>query len=190
MERKHKEQRIDSRLRVIGFAARHRDRREHRDRVEDPGGRRRAGADAHFVVAPSGELAVKPSGIVLEGTGMTPASEHATGSFQVMNQTGSVLDVRLHGIPDAAGLDRTLWVSVTGPDDETVYRGSLGGFRDWTTSSITLRPGEWRTLSFEAWIPGDAGPGYVGHMAQIDLGFRSTARERAVNRIPPASSRP
>jgi hypothetical protein len=88
-----------------------------------------------------------------------------------------VLDVRLHGIPDAAGLDRTLWISVTGPDDETIYRGSLGGFRNWTAESITLRPGEWRTLSFEAWIPGDAGPGYVGHMAQIDLGFRSTVRD-------------
>ena len=58
-----------------------------------------------------------------------------------------------------------------------VYRGSLGGFRDWTTSSFTLRPGEWRTLRFEAWIPGDAGPGYVGHMAQIDLGFRSTVKD-------------
>ena len=41
-----------------------------------------------------------------------------------------------------------------------------------------LRPGEWLTLSFEVWIPGDVGPGYVGHMAQIDLGFRSTVEDR------------
>jgi hypothetical protein len=175
VERKDREQRVDSRLRAIGFVLGLSIAASVVTESRIPAGAGVLGADAHIVVAPSGELAVKPSGIVLEGTGMTPASDHATGSFQVMNQTGSVLDVRLRGIPDAPGLDHTLWLSVTGPDDEPVYRGSLGGFRDWTSSSVTLRPGEWRTLTFEAWIPGDAGPGYVGHMAQIDLGFRSTA---------------
>jgi hypothetical protein len=177
VERTEKEQRIDSRVRVIGFVLGIVIAASIVTESRIPAGAGVLGADAHIVVAPSGELAVKPSGFVLEGTGMTPASEHATGSFQVMNQTGSVLAVSLRGIPDAAGLDRTLWISVTGPDDETIYRGSLGGFRDWTTSSFTLRPGEWRTLGLEAWVPGDVGPGYVGHMAQIDLGFRSTVKD-------------
>ena len=177
MEHKAKEQRIDSRLRVIGFVLGIAIASSIVTESRIPAGAGVLGADAHIVVAPSGELAVKPSGLVLEGTGLTPASDHATGSFRVMNQTGSVLDVRLHGIPDAAGLDRTLWISVTGPDGETIYRGSLSGFRAWTTSSITLRPGEWQALSFEAWIPGDAGPGYAGHMAEIDLGFRSTVKD-------------
>lgn len=177
MERKDKEQRIDSRLRVIGLVLGIATAASIVTASRIPAGAGVLGADARIVVAPSGELAVKPSGIVVEATGMTPASEPATGSFQVMNQTGSVLNVRLHGIPDAAGLDRTLWISVTGPDDATIYRGSLGGFRHWTATSFTLRPGEWRTLSLEAWISGDAGPGYVGHMAQIDLGFRSTVKD-------------
>jgi hypothetical protein len=177
VERKSKEQRIDSRLRVIGFVLGIAIAASIVTESRIPAGAGVLGADAHIVVAPSGELAVKPSGLVVEATGLTPASEHATGSFQVMNQTGSVLDVRLHGIPDAPGLDRTLWVSVTGSDDESIYRGSLGGFRHWTATSITLLPGEWHTLSFELWIPGDAGPGYVGHMAQIDLGFRSTVKD-------------
>jgi len=177
VERNEKEQRIDSRLRVMGFALGIAIAASIVTGSRIPSGAGVLGADAHIVVAPSGELAVKPSGLVLEGTGLTPASAHATGSFQVMNQTGSVLDVRLRGIPDAAGLDRTLWISLTGPDDETIYRGSLGGFRDWTTTSLTLHPGEWRTLRFEAWVPGDAGPGYVGHMAQIDVGFRSTVED-------------
>ena len=177
MERTNREQRIDSRLRVIGFVLGIAIAASVVIESRIPAGAGVLGADAHIVVAPSGELAVKPSGLVLEATGMTPASEHVTGSFQVMNQTGSVLDVRLHGIPDAPGLNHTLWIWVTGTDDETIYRGSLGGFRDWTSSSITLRPGGWRTLGFEAWIPGDAGPGYIGHMAQIDLGFRATVRD-------------
>ena len=177
MERKSKEQRIDSRVRVIGFALGIAIAASIVTESRIPAGAGVLGADAHIVVAPSGELAVKPSGLVVEATGMTPASEHATGSFQVMNQTGSVLDVRLHAIPDAPGLDHALWISVVGPDDETIYRGSLGGFRDWTETTITLRPGEWRTLRLEAWIPGDARPGYAGHMAQIDLGFRSIVKD-------------
>ena len=101
MERKDKEQRIDSRLRVIGFVLGIAIAASIVTESRIPAGAGVLGADAHIVVAPSGELAVKPSGLVLEGTGLTPASEPATGSFQVMNQTGSVLDVRLHGIPDA-----------------------------------------------------------------------------------------
>ena len=74
-------------------------RREHRHRVEVPAGAGVLGADAHLVVAPSGELAVKPSGLVLEGTGMTPASDPATGSFQVMNQTGACSTSACTGSP-------------------------------------------------------------------------------------------
>jgi hypothetical protein len=177
VERVKNTQRIDSRLRKIGFllgigvamtiiAA---------ERI--PAGAGVLGADVHIVVAPTGELAMKPSGLVLEGTGLTPATEHATGSFQMTNQTGSMLDVHLRGIPDAAGLDHTLWISVTGPDDEEIYRGGLGGFRDWTATAVTLRPGQSRTIELEAWVPVDVGPGYVGHMAQVDLGFRSVPED-------------
>jgi hypothetical protein len=162
---------MDSRVRVIGFllgigvavsiiAA---------ERI--PAGAGVLGADVHVVVSPTGELAVKHSGMVLEGTGLTPASDHVTGSVQMLDQTGSALDVRLRGIPDSAGLDHTLWISVTGPNDEQIYRGALGGFRDWSTVGVTLQPGGWNTFRFEVWIPGDVGPGYAGHLAQVDLGF-------------------
>jgi hypothetical protein len=162
---------MDSRVRVIGFllgigvavsiiAA---------ERI--PAGAGVLGADVHVVVSPTGELAVKHSGMVLEGTGLTPASDHVTGSVQMLDQTGSALDVHLRGIPDSAGLDHTLWISVTGPNDEQIYRGALGGFRDWSTVGVTLQPGGWNTFRFEVWIPGDAGPGYAGHLAQVDLGF-------------------
>lgn len=174
MERQKNGQRADSRLRVIGFVLGIGVAASIIAASRIPAGAGVLGADVHMVVAPTGELAVKPSGIVLTGTGLTPASDPVTGALQVLNQTGSELDVHLRGIADAPSLDRTLWISVTGPDGEEVYRGALGGFRDWSSVDVTLRPGRWRTFRIEAWVPGDVGPGYVGRMVQVDLGFRVT----------------
>ncbi|MGZ8652880.1 MAG: hypothetical protein ACXWX5_12000, partial [Actinomycetota bacterium] len=178
VERRKIGQRIDPHLRVIGFVLGMGLAASVVAASRIPAGAGVLGADVHMVVAPTGELAVKPSGIVLTGTGLTPGADPVTGTLQVLNQTGSVLDVYLRGIADAPGLDRTLWISVTAPDDEKVYRGALGGFRDWSAVGVTLRPGAWGTFRFEAWVPSDAGPGYAGKLAQVDLGFR--VKEEAV----------
>ncbi|MGZ8652425.1 MAG: hypothetical protein ACXWX5_09665 [Actinomycetota bacterium] len=172
MERRKSGQRADSRVRMIGFLLGLGVATSIVAASRIPAGAGSLGADVHVVVAPTGELAVRQSGIVLEGTGLTPASDPVSGALQVMNQTGTVLDVHLRGLADAPGLNRTLWISVTGPGDEEVYRGALEGFRDWSAVGVTLRPGAWRTFRFEAWVPGDVGPGYAGRMAQVDLGFR------------------
>ena len=129
------------------------------------------GADVHVVAAPTGELAMKPTGLVLEGVGLEPGSDPATGDLNVLNQTGAVLGVRLRGIPADAELDRSLWISVTGPDDEELYRGNLEGFRDWTEHGVTFAPGEWRSFHFEAWLPAETPAGFAGRMTQVDLGF-------------------
>jgi hypothetical protein len=171
VERRKEGKRVDSRLRVIGFVLGIGVAASIVAAQRIPAGAGVLGADVHLVVAPIGELAVKPSGIVLTGTGLTPASDPVTGSVQVLNQTGSVLDVHVRGVPDTHGLDRTLWIAVTGPDDEEIYRGALGGFRNWSSVGVTMRPGRWSTFSFEAWVPGDVGPGYAGRIAQVDLGF-------------------
>jgi hypothetical protein len=172
VERRKNGQRVDGRVRAIGFLLGIGVAASIVASQRIPAGAGVLGADVHVLVAPTGELAMKPSGMVLEGTGLTPASDPATGSVEVLNQTGVVLDVHLRGIPDTPGLDRTLWISVTGPDDEQIYRGELGGFRDWSARGVALRPGEWGAFHFEAWVPGDVGPGYAGHVAQVDLGFR------------------
>jgi hypothetical protein len=144
-----------------------------------PAGAGALGADIHMVVVPTGELAVKPSGMVLQGTGLTPASEPVAGSVEVLNQTGSVLRVYVRGIPDTPALDRTLWITVTGADDEELYRGALGGFRRWSAIGVTVRPGEWHTFRFEAWVPSDVGPGYAGRISQVDLGFLTKVKSGA-----------
>jgi hypothetical protein len=139
-----------------------------------PAGAGVLGADVSVVAAPTGELALKRSGIVLRATGLTPSSDTATGELQLLNQTGGVQRVRLRGLADGPSLDQVLWISVTGPDGEQLYRGPLAGFEDWTATSVTLEPGVWRTFGLEAWLPPDAGPGYAGRMVQVDLAFRST----------------
>jgi hypothetical protein len=179
VERRKNGRRIDSRVRMIGFLLGLGLAASVVAASRIPAGAGVLGADVHLVVAPTGELAVKRSGMVLQGTGLTPASDPAIGVVQVLNQTGSALDVHLRGIPDTPGLDRTLWISVTGPAGEEVYGGALGGFRDWSTAGVTLRPGAWRTFRFEAWVPGDVGPGYVGRMAQVDLGFLAKKATRS-----------
>ena len=136
-----------------------------------PAGAGVLGADISIVVAPTGELGVKHSGSVLAANGMTPASDPATGQFQILNQTMFALRLHLRGVPDTPGLDGTLSVELTGPNGDQLFRGSLSDFRDWTERSVTLQPGVWSTFGLKAWISGDAGHGYEGRMVQVDLGF-------------------
>jgi hypothetical protein len=179
VEQRKIDRRFDSRLRVIGLIIGTALAAGVISTSRIPAGAGSLGADVSVVAAPNGELAVKRSGVALRGTGLTPATDAVTGAVQLLNQTASRVSVRLRGVPDTPALDRTLWVLVTGPNGETLYRGSLDGFRDWTTAAITLEPGEWRSIALEAWIPDDVGPGYAGRIAQIDLGFEVSSEPEA-----------
>ena len=172
MERRGNTHRISSRIRIVGFMLGMAVAAIVVGASRIPAGAGVLGADISMVVAPTGELAVKHPGRVLAGTTLTPASDPATGRFTILDQTMFPLNVRVRGIPDMPGLDGTLWVALTGPDDEQLFRGSLADFRDWTEDPILLEPGVWSTFGLEAWIPGDVGPGYLGRMIQVDLGFR------------------
>ena len=174
MERRRKNERTLRRIRVVGLMLGMALAATVVGASKIPAGAGVLGTDVSVVVAPTGELGLKPSGVALQATGLTPASNHATGRFQIMDQTMFPLRLHLRGIPDTPGLDHTLWVSLSGPDGEQLFRGALGDFRDRTENGVTLEPGVWRTFDLEAWIPGDAGPGYVGRMVQVDLGFSVT----------------
>jgi hypothetical protein len=171
VERRRNTQRTATRIRIIGLLLGVAIAATVVGAGKIPAGAGVLGADVSMVVAPTGELGVKHSGSVLAGTGMTPASAPATGRFQILDQTMFALRLHVRGVPDAPGLDATMWVELTGPDGEQIFRGSLGDFRDWSASSVILQPGVWTTFALKAWIPGDAGPGYAGRMVQVDLGF-------------------
>jgi hypothetical protein len=172
VERRRNTQRTATRIRIIGLFLGMAVAATVVGASKIPAGAGVLGADISMVVAPTGELGLKHSGSVLSGTGLTPASDPAIGQFTIFNQTMFALRLHLRGVPDTPGLDGTLWVELTGPDGEPLFRGSLGDFRDWTERSVVLRSGAWSTFDLKAWIPGDAGPGYAGRMVQVDLGFR------------------
>lgn len=174
MERRRNTRRTATRIRIIGLLLGMAIAATVVGASKIPAGAGVLGADISMVVAPTGELGVKHPGSVLAGTGLTPASDPATGQFAILDQTMFPLLLHLRGVPDTPGLDGTLWVELTGPDGAQLFRGPLGDFRDRTQSSVTLRSGVWSTFELKAWIPGDAGPGYVGRMVQVDLGFRVT----------------
>ena len=179
MERCKIDRRIDSRLRVIGLIIGTALAAGVITMSRIPAGVGALGADVSMVAAPNGELAVKHSGVVLRGTNLTPATDAATGAVQLLNQTAGPVSVHLRGIPDTPALDRTLWVMVTGPSGQELYRGPLDGFRGWTGAAFSLEPGEWRSIALEAWVPDDVGPGYAGRIAQIDLGFQVSTEPEA-----------
>lgn len=143
-----------------------------------PAGAGALGADVAIVAAPTGELAVRHPGVELRGTALTPTSDAASGSVQLLNQTATTVGVRLHGEPDGHALDHLLWLEVTDPAGDTLYRGPLDGFRAWT-EPVDLEPGAWRSFGLRAWLAADAGPGYVGRVVQIDLGFATAAAPEA-----------
>ena len=172
MEPRRDNQRVAKRIRIIGFLTGLAIAASVVGAMKIPAGAGALGADISMLVAPTGELGVKRSGSVLAGNGLTPASDPVTGQFQILDQTMFALRLRLRGVPDTPDLDGTMWVELTGPAGEQLFRGSLGDFRDWTQRSIVLQPGRWDTFGLKAWIPGDAGPGYAGRMVQVDLGFR------------------
>lgn len=171
VERRRNTQRTATRIRIIGLVLGMAIAATVVGASKIPAGAGVLGADISMVVAPTGELAVRHSGSVLAGTGLTPASDPVTGQFQILDQTMFALRLRLRGVPDSPGLNGTLWVEMTGPDGQQLFRGSLDDFRDWTESSLTVQPGVWSAFELKAWIPGDAGPGYAGRMVQVDLGF-------------------
>ena len=172
MERRKIDRRIDSRMRVIGLIIGTALAAGVIGTSRMPAGAGALGADVSMVAAPSGEIAVGRSGVVLRGTSLTPATGVAKGSVQLLNQTASPLSVHLRGIPDTPALDRALWIRVTGPGGEELYRGPLEGFREWTAAIVTLEPGGWRSIGLEVWVPHDVAAGYAGRIAQVGLDFR------------------
>ena len=171
MRRQDGPRRLDDRLRTIAFVAGLCVAAGLVLSMRFPANGGSLGADIHVVAAPTGELAVNPDGIVLEGVGLEPGTDPATGDLQILNQTGSILDVHVRGIPDNAGLDRSLWISVTGPGGRVLYSGTLGGFRGWTSPGVTFHPGEWRGFRIATWLPSGTSAGFAGRMTQVDLGF-------------------
>jgi len=129
------------------------------------------GADVIVASAPTGELAVTPTGPFLSATDMTPVGEPATGQVEVFNQTGRTLAVSIRGLPSTHDMDQSLMVHVEA-GGTTLFDGNLGTFRDWTTETISLASGETSTIVVRTWLDPQA-QAWTGRITQIGLEFDS-----------------
>src|SRR2546421_371139 len=130
------------------------------------------GADIVLASAPTGELAVTPTGPFLSATNLTPSSPASSGSISVFNQTGSTLDVAVRGLPSSTDMDQVMLVQVAA-DGTQIYDGTLGGFRDWTTKTISLASGQTANLTVRTWLDPTSGEAWSGRVTQVGIEFDS-----------------
>jgi hypothetical protein len=140
-----------------------------------PDGSGTLGADVIFAVSPTGELGVSRPGPFMSATGLRPGGS-LDGSFEVANQTGKRLAVRLRALPDSRDLDRLLVVDVRAGNTR-IYRGQLGGLRA-KARAFRIESGRKRTLHVRAWLPAGLRAGYAGRIETIPLELSSTIEER------------
>jgi hypothetical protein len=136
------------------------------------------GADVIMASGPTGELAVSPTGPFLAATNLSPGAAAAApdGTLDLTNQTGATLDVQLRGTPSTDDMDDLLHVRVTAAG-RTIFDGTLGGFRGWTSSLLTLAPGQQQRVTVATWLDPQDGAQWSGRVANVFVEFRSTARE-------------
>jgi hypothetical protein len=137
-----------------------------------PAGTGVLGADIILASAPTGELNVTPTGPFLTATNLTPSSPASSGSIAVFNQTGSSLDVAVRGLPSSTDMDKIMLVQVAA-DGTSIYDGTLGGFRDWTTKTISLASGQTTHLTLRTWLDPRSGEAWSGRITQVGIEFDS-----------------
>jgi hypothetical protein len=138
-----------------------------------PDGTGTLGADVVFAASPTGELGVSRSGPFMSATGLRPGRAFE-GRFDVANQTGKRLAVRLRALPDSRDLDRLLVVHVTADHAKhPIYSGRLGGLRE-RTRPFRIESGRARKLRVRASLPAGLRGGYAGRIETIGLELSST----------------
>ena len=142
-----------------------------------PDGTGTLGADVIFAVSPTGELGVSRPGPFINATGLRPGGT-VEGTFDVANQTGKRLAVRLRALPDGTDLDRLLVVHVrAGRATRPIYAGRLGGLRA-TTRAFRIESGRTHEVRVRASLPAGLHGGYAGRIQTIGLELSSTVEGR------------
>jgi hypothetical protein len=127
-------------------------------------------ARVSLTVPVTGTLEVTPSAPhpVLAASSLTPDAGPAVRRFRVRNQTGETLRVRFRAKAEARDLDGLLRIRLDAAGQQLADT-TLQGLRQGSESALRLRSGETRQVSLRAWIPNDAGDGYIGRQADVSL---------------------
>ena len=136
-----------------------------------PGGTGRLGADVTFITTPTGELAVSPTGPILQLSGLQPApGPTKTGSFTVTNIASDTISIGLRALPSTRDLDELLRVQVTAGGDD-LFDGTLSGLTAGSPLSLRLGAGRSADLVVAAWLPVSLDDGYQGRIDDVTLQF-------------------
>ena len=138
------------------------------------------GADVVFVSAPTGELAVSPTGAFAAATDLMPSDDPArarVGRFAVSNLTRKPLLVRLRALPDDRALDGLLYVRID-VGSQQLFSGRLGSLRRWTRDGIALPVSTRRTLTFRIWLPASVESGFQGQTESVPLELKAVPMPR------------
>lgn len=137
------------------------------------GGSARPGAVISLAAQRSVDLDVQPVQRPLATRLLVPsgATQAVGGELSVRNATGAARHLTLHASVETRVLDSILRVRVR-EHGRLIFVGSLESLRRGVSVG-TLPSHASLSVRVEAWLPADAGNGYVGRREQIKLSFVS-----------------
>jgi hypothetical protein len=135
--------------------------------------------DGEWTTATVG-LAHDPGGVEFSADGLVPG-DVVTGAVTV-EYTGSAesVDVAMYGanLEDPNGLASQLVLTITDPDEEAIYSGTLAQFVAEEESVLPwpdASPGDERTYEIEVAFDDEAGNDYQGATASVDFVWEATS---------------
>ena len=122
-------------------------------------------------VNPTGELAVDPSGRVLDAAVLEPGRPVRL-RLRLRNLTASPRVARLRAMAAGSDIDHVLHVRLTGPHG-ALYEGPLAGLRRRTARGLHLSAGRAQLMTAWLWVPQRSRNGFLGAPAPLTLELSS-----------------
>jgi hypothetical protein len=134
-----------------------------------PGGSGHLGADVSLVAIPPGELVVSSDNRFAAARDLEPGRGEARGTLGVRNIAGRAQTVRVRALPSTRDLDRLLQLELRA-GGRVIARGPVGDLRRFGRA-FTIPSDRSTRLEARAWLPGSAGGGWRGRIADVTLDF-------------------
>lgn len=135
------------------------------------------GLDLRLIMAPPGELTVKPAGVLASARAMQAGDDPIEATIGVRNIAGRPLFVRPVALPSAKDLAPT--VRLRAAVDGTLGAGTLASLERPRGPGVEIPARGSRQIDLSAWLPAEA-TGYRGRILDVTLELRArpTGRSR------------
>jgi hypothetical protein len=135
------------------------------------------GASLRVTAAGTSELMSTPAHPFLVTSDLQPGDQ-VSRKVMLTNTMAQPLAVRVHAVPVNQDLDRLLMVKASA-GDQTVFAGTLGELRHWSSRSFVVPTGAQTALQTSFWIAKSTRHGYEQRTGDIKLEFKLDAARRA-----------